>query len=54
MGNPRQGFAHTKPSANQIPNGLFGGQPAKAMSISRGLAPFENWNDIYSFVDNVS
>jgi len=54
MGNPPQWFAGARPSANYIPDVTFGGQPAAAVSVSLGMAPFENWNEIYSFVNNIS
>ncbi|MBI1899059.1 MAG: carboxypeptidase regulatory-like domain-containing protein [Acidobacteria bacterium] len=54
MGNPPQWFKDEKPSVNYIPNVSFGGQPANPVNSSLGNIPYQNWNDIYSFVDNIS
>ena len=62
MGNPPQWFRDQaspatylpSASANYIPNVSFGGQPANPVNSSLGNVPYLNYNDIYSFVDNVS
>jgi hypothetical protein len=52
MGNPPLWFNHSNPNMNYIPNVAFGGQPSNVPAASVG-GPFRNWNDIYSFLDNV-
>ena len=38
-----------------MPNITFGGAPANPLvQATFGNIPYENYNDIYSFVDNVS
>jgi hypothetical protein len=37
-----------------MPNLRFGGQPASTVTAAYGNIPYQNWNDIYSFVDNIS
>jgi len=62
MGNPPQWYKDTASSAtylpaasaNYIPNVSFGGQPANTVNSGLGNVPYQNWNDIYSFVDNLS
>jgi len=61
MGNPPQWFKDSSattylPSAsvNYIPNVAFGGQPANTVNSGMGNVPYQNWNDIYSFVDSIS
>jgi len=62
MGNPPQWFKDAQSpstylpsaSANYFPNVAFGGQPANTVNSGLGNVPYQNWNDIYSFVNNVS
>ena len=62
MGNPPQWFKDTAgpgtylpaASSNYIPNVAFGGQPANTVNSGLGNVPYLNYNDIYSFVNNVS
>jgi outer membrane receptor protein involved in Fe transport len=37
-----------------MPNLQFGGQPANVVDARFGNIPYENFNTIYSFVDNIS
>jgi hypothetical protein len=41
-------------TANYMPNITFGGQPANVVNNSFGNIPYENYNDIYNFTDNLS
>lgn len=41
-------------SVSYMPNISFGGQPANVVNASWGNIPYENYNKIYSVVDNVS
>lgn len=60
VGNPAQWFAdqgtgvNYLKSVNYMPNLVFGGQPASVVNVRFGNIPYENFNDIYSFVDNIS
>ncbi len=62
MGNPPQWFRdQASPqtylpaaSSNYGPNIAFGGQPANTIAYGLGNVPYLNYNDIYSFVNNVS
>ncbi len=54
MGNPPQWFKDPNIQANYIPNVAFGGQPTNPVSSALSAVPFQNWNDIYSFVNNVN
>jgi hypothetical protein len=62
MGNPPQWFRDQAgprtylpaASANHAPNIAFGGQPANPIAFGLGNVPYLNYNDIYSFVNNVS
>jgi len=60
VGNPAQWYQDTGTGVsyidkvNYMPNIAFGGQPANTVNASFGNIPYENFNDIYSFVDNVS
>ncbi len=54
MGNPPQWFQDPNIKTNYVPNVGFGGQPANPVNSGLGNVPYQNWNDIYSFVDNVS
>jgi hypothetical protein len=54
MGNPPQWYPDATPPVNYIPNVAFGTQPVYTVNSGIGVVPFENWNDIYSFVDNLS
>lgn len=63
MGNPPQWFTDSQSgmtkylparATSYIPNVAFGGQPANAPNSGLGNVPYQNWNDIYSFVANVS
>ena len=53
MGNPAEWFKDTKPAVNYIPNVSFGGQPSNTPTANPANVPYQNWNDIYSFVDNI-
>jgi hypothetical protein len=54
VGNPAQWFKHDNIKENYAPNIVFGGQPANPVSFSWGNIPYQNYNDIYSYVQNVS
>ena len=60
LGNPGQWFPDTTTgvsylkTSNYMPNITFGGQPANVINASFGNIPYENYNDIYSAVDNIS
>ncbi len=62
MGNPPQWFADAASaggylpaaSANYVPNVTFGGQPSNPVNSGLGNVPYQNWNDIYSIVNNIS
>ena len=41
-------------TANYMPNLTFGGQPANVVNNSFGNIPYENYNDIMNFTDNLS
>ncbi len=54
VGNPPEWFKDSKPSVSYMPNVRFGGQPSNAVVAAYGNIPYQNWNDIYSFVNNIS
>jgi hypothetical protein len=54
MGNPPQWFKDPNIQANYIPNVALGSQPVNAVSSALSNVPYQNWNDIYSFVNNTS
>lgn len=54
VGNPAQWFKDDNIKENYAPNIVFGGQPANPVNFSWGNIPYQNYNDIYSYVHNVS
>lgn len=55
VGNPPQWFKDPSlANVNYAPNITFGGQPSNPVNFSFGNIPYQNWNDIYSFVDNIN
>lgn len=54
LGNPKQWYEDSNIKENYGPNIQFGGQPANPVYLSWGNIPYENYNDVYSFVDNLS
>jgi len=53
VGNPPEWYKDTKPTATYMPNLTFGGQPSNPVVATYGNIPYQNWNDIYSFLDNI-
>jgi hypothetical protein len=60
LGNPAQWFADKGTgvtyvdSVNYMPNLQFGGQPSNVVDARWGNIPYENYNNIWSFVNNLS
>jgi hypothetical protein len=56
IGNPPQWFTSDPrdPTKTYMPNVTFSGPRGNYPNISFGNIPYNNWNDIYSFLDNVS
>ena len=54
LGNVPQWYQDGPSTKPYIPNLVFGGQPANAPNAGLGNIPYENWNHIYTFVDNLS
>ncbi|MCS7044121.1 MAG: TonB-dependent receptor [Bryobacteraceae bacterium] len=54
VGNPAEWFKDDNIKENYAPNIVFGGQPANPVNFSWGNIPYRNYNDIYSYVGNVS
>jgi hypothetical protein len=60
VGNPGEWYPDAKTGVsyvdkvNYMPNLTFGGQPSNTINASWGNIPYENFNDIYSVVDNLS
>lgn len=57
MGNPREWYPLDESKGNQkdyIPDVQFGSIPVNAPNTRLYGIPYKNWNDIYSFVDNLS
>jgi hypothetical protein len=60
LGNPPQWFKdgyiteQYKVGETYMPNVTFGGQPTNAVVATYGNIPYLNYNDIYSYVDNLS
>ena len=60
VGNPPQWYPDAATGVsyvdqvNYMPNMYFSGQPSNAADVRFGNIPYENYNNIWSFVDNVS
>ncbi|MBI5281175.1 MAG: TonB-dependent receptor [Candidatus Solibacter usitatus] len=54
VGNPAEWYKDDYLKVAYAPNITFGGQPANPVNFSWGNIPYQNYNDIYSYVDNVS
>ncbi|MBI4889552.1 MAG: TonB-dependent receptor [Acidobacteria bacterium] len=54
VGNPAQWYKDDYITENYSPNLQFGGQPANPVDFRWGNIPYTNYNDVYSFVDNLS
>ena len=50
----RAGYPKGWLSENLIPNVNFGGTPVNLPTIGLSNTPYENWNDIWSFQDNIT
>jgi len=50
----RAGFAQGWLAENLIPDVQFGSTPVNSPTIGLSNTPYENWNDIYSFQDNIT
>ncbi len=54
VGNPAQWYKDDYIAESYAPNITFGGQPANPVSFGWGNIPYQNYNDVYSWVDNLS
>jgi hypothetical protein len=60
LGNPGEWFKDSSTgvsylqTSNYMPNITFGGQPANVINASYGNIPYENYNDVWSFNENIS
>ena len=54
LGNPKQWYQDSNIDKNYGPNIQFGGQPSNPVYLSWGNIPYQNYNDVYSVVDNLS
>jgi hypothetical protein len=53
-GTSRQGFGAGWINEDLVPDVSFGGTPVNAPTLNLANPPYENWNDIWTFTDNVS
>ncbi len=54
VGNPAQWYKDDYIAESYAPNIIFGGQPSNPVNFSWGNIPYTNYNNVYSFVDNVT
>lgn len=54
VGNPPQWYKDSYIDFDYAPNITFGGQPANPVNYSFGGIPYQNYNDIYSYMDNLT
>lgn len=54
VGNPPEWYKDDYITETYAPNIRFGGQPTNPVTFAWGNIPYQNYNDVYSWVDNLS